>query len=147
MTDILTISIKSEHGEDFIPFQATIGSAGRDIFSPIDITIASGEVILIPTGLRMEIPLGYEIQLRSRSGLALKHKIVILNSPATIDSDYRGEIKVILINHGTNSYTFKRGERVAQMVLNKCYNWVAHLKDGKLKPSSRGDGGFGSTGA
>ena len=110
-----------------------------------EITIAAGKVSLIPTNLKVEIPLGYEIQVRPRSGLAAKNNIGVLNSPGTIDSDYRGEIKVILFNFGENDFVIKRGDRISQMVVSKIYR--ANLIDSEnLNSSERGEGGFGHTG-
>lgn len=131
-----------------VPQYATSGSAGADVKANLDepyTTIEPGEIRLIPTGIRLCIPDGYEVQLRPRSGLALKHGITLLNTPATIDSDYTGEIKVILINHGTRYYTLMNGERIAQMVLNKVermnFEVVSNILD-----TERGSGGFGSSG-
>ncbi|MBZ0179722.1 MAG: dUTP diphosphatase [Melioribacteraceae bacterium] len=130
-----------------LPEYATFGSAGMDIRAAIndEIIIEGGKVALVPTNLQVEIPEGYEIQVRPRSGLAAKHSIGILNSPGTIDSDYRGEIKIILFNFGKENFVIKRGDRIAQIVLSK----VAKIKfqaTGELNTSSRGDGGFGHTG-
>lgn len=109
------------------------------------VTLAPGERAMVPTGLSVAIPDGYEIQMRPRSGLAAKHGLTCLNSPGTIDSDYRGEIKVILINHGQTDFTIERGERIGQMVLAP----VTHLSwetVNSLPETMRGEGGFGSTG-
>lgn len=107
--------------------------------------IAPGAVALIPTGLTMALPQGYEAQIRSRSGLAAKHAVVVLNSPGTIDSDYRGEIKIILINHGTTPFEIKRGDRIAQMIVAPVVQANFVLVD-SLDETERGTGGFGSTG-
>ena len=129
------------------PALATAGSAGVDIRAYLNekIILNPLERKLIPTGLKVEIPLGYEIQIRPRSGLAYKHGITVLNSPGTIDSDYRGEIGVLLINLSNKVFEIKNGERIAQMILAKheVPNFI-QLKE--LSSSARGEGGFGSTG-
>ena len=130
-----------------LPNYATNGSAGIDVRAAIDdeIILKSGEVYLVPTNLIVEIPEGFEIQIRPRSGLAAKYGIGILNSPGTIDSDYRGEVKIILFNFSKEDFVIKRGDRIAQMVLSKFY--TAELNEQEnLSESSRGDGGFGHTG-
>lgn len=130
-----------------LPEYATEGSSGFDVRAAVEteIIIPKGRVSLIPTNLRVEIPLGYEIQVRPRSGLAAKNGVGVLNSPGTIDSDYRGEIKVILFNFGEEDFVIKRGDRIAQMVLSKVY--LADLKITEdLNSSHRGEGGFGHTG-
>lgn len=116
-----------------------------DIVSAVEITIAAGTRALVPTGLTMAVPFGYEIQLRPRSGLALKHGITLPNTPATIDSDYRGELQVIMINHGTESFVIHRGDRIAQLLVQKVVP-VAFREVAELPTSGRGVGGFGSTG-
>ncbi len=130
-----------------LPEYATSGSSGLDVRAAVDseMIIEKGKVALVPTNLKVEIPEGYEIQVRPRSGLAAKEGIGILNSPGTIDSDYRGEIKVILFNFGEKDFVIKRGDRIAQMVLSKVYRVVLNSTD-ELNGSSRGDGGFGHTG-
>lgn len=137
--------------EDFnditIPQYATTGSAGMDIRAALkqNLILQPGQTELIPTNLSIEIPRGYEIQVRPRSGLAIKHGVTILNSPGTIDSDYRGELKIILINHGKLPYTITSGDRIAQLVLSKVH--IAELEESnKLDDSDRGEGGFGHTG-
>ena len=128
-----------------LPSYETLGSAGCDVRSTHSATIGPGLSTLIKTGLYVEIPLGYEIQVRPRSGLAYKKQITVLNSPGTIDADYRGEIGVIIINHGLSKVTLEKGERIGQLVLNKVeqieWNPVLALAD-----TTRGSGGFGSTG-
>jgi dUTP pyrophosphatase len=129
------------------PEYASEGAAGADLraFLPDDLVIAPGGRIAVPTGLFMEIPSGWEAQVRPRSGLALKSGIGCLNSPGTIDSDYRGEVRVILVNHSDSAYTVKNGDRIAQLVLSR--TWRAHFAQaGTLSATERGDGGFGSTG-
>lgn len=130
-----------------LPEYATEGSSGLDLRAAVDkdFVIEKGKFALVPTNLRVEIPLGYEIQVRPRSGLAAKYGIGLLNSPGTIDSDYRGEIKVILFNFSEENFVIKRGDRIAQMVLSKVYR--ADLKESNdLNGSLRGEGGFGHTG-
>ena len=136
-----------KHGPKTIPSYATEGSAGIDIQAAIDksINLKAGERILIPTGFKVEIPANYEIQVRPRSGLAIKYGISVLNSPGTIDSDYRGEVKIILINLSKKSFVVKSGDRIAQMIL--CPVIKAKLAEVKKLPkTSRNKGGFGSTG-
>jgi dUTP pyrophosphatase len=130
-----------------LPEYATEGSSGLDLRAAVEseIVIPKGKVSLVPTNLRVEIPLGYEIQIRPRSGLAAKSGIGVLNSPGTIDSDYRGEIKIILFNFGEEDFIIKRGDRIAQMVLSKVYH-MHFTETEELKESLRGAGGFGHTG-
>lgn len=130
-----------------LPEYATEGSSGLDLRAAVenDVIIPKGKVSLVPTNLRVEIPHGYEIQVRPRSGLAAKYGIGVLNSPGTIDSDYRGEVKVILFNFGEEDFVIKRGDRIAQMVLSKVYLADLKLTD-DLNASQRGEGGFGHTG-
>jgi dUTP pyrophosphatase len=134
-------------GDVPLPQYATEGSAGMDICAVVadDVTLQPGETALIPTGFSVEIPRGYEAQIRPRSGLAIKHQIGILNSPGTIDSDYRGEVKIILSNFGKNAFTVKRGDRIAQMVIGS-YSKVAWNEVDALDTTTRGAGGFGHTG-
>jgi dUTP pyrophosphatase len=129
------------------PHYATSGSAGMDLCAALEApaTIAPGETALIPTGFRIELPEGYEAQVRPRSGLAIKHQMGILNSPGTIDSDYRGEIKIILTNFGKSPFIVNRGDRVAQMVVAKVER-VAWEEVALVADSERGAGGFGHTG-
>ena len=130
-----------------LPTYATEQSAGMDLTAALEeaIEIDSGERMLIPTGLSIALPAGYEAQVRPRSGLALKHGVTVLNTPGTIDADYRGEIGVILINHGTEPFTVERGMRIAQMVIAK-HETVAWEVSDALDETQRGSGGFGSTG-
>jgi dUTP pyrophosphatase len=131
-----------------LPCYMTGGSSGMDLHAAVQsvTTLLPGESALIPTGLMAAVPQGYELQIRPRSGLAAKHGISILNSPGTIDSDYRGEIKVILINLGHEPFLIKRADRIAQMVL--CVIPQALLVEVKYLPSTeRNDGGFGHTGS
>lgn len=134
------------HGEGLaLPAYATSGAAGMDVVSAEDVTLAPGARHAVATGLSMAIPHGYEIQVRPRSGLALKHGISVPNTPGTIDSDYRGELKVILINHGADPFAIRRGDRVAQLVLAPVVQG-AWLEVSELDETARGEGGFGSTG-
>jgi len=136
------------HGQGLdLPAYQTIGSAGMDLaaanFEPIE--IAPGSRALIPTGFRFAIPAGYEAQIRPRSGLALHAGVTVSNAPGTIDSDYRGEVSVVLINHGDDLFVVKRGDRIAQMVLAQVPR--AELREtGDLPPTPRGAGAYGSTG-
>lgn len=116
-----------------------------DVISAEDVTIAPGGRHAVATGLALAIPDGYEVQVRPRSGLALKHGISLPNSPGTIDSDYRGELKIIVINHGTEDFVFRRGDRVAQLVLAPVTR-AAWVEVSSLDETARGAGGFGSTG-
>jgi dUTP pyrophosphatase len=131
--------------DNALPQYETGGSAGLDVRSNEDVVLEPGEFKLVKTGLFVEIPSGYEIQVRPRSGLALKHGITVLNSPGTIDSDYRGEIGVILINHGTESFEVNLGERIAQLVLCPIER-IQWISVGSVGGTKRGDKGFGSTG-
>lgn len=130
-----------------LPAYATAGSAGMDIQANITdaITLAPGQRLLIPTGLFIELPIGLEAQLRPRSGLAYKHGITLPNSPATIDSDYRGEIRVALINLSSEPYTIQPGDRIAQLVIAR-YETIQWTAVDQLSDTARGSGGFGSTG-
>ena len=141
-----TIRFKMQEGaEDLAPKKAHADDAAWDLKSRSDLDAAPGKVTLIPTGLFLELPPGYEAQIRPRSGLALKHAVTLLNTPGTIDAGYRGEVCVILFNAGENVFPIRRGDRIAQMV-------IAKLPDVELKPADelnetdRSAGGFGSTG-
>lgn len=130
-----------------LPKYATEGSAGMDIYADVadEFEIKPQATVMVPTGLAIALPQGYECQVRSRSGLAAKHGIFALNAPGTIDSDYRGEIKVILSNFSNEPYFIKRGERIAQLVIAKYERVDWQLAD-NLDETQRGEGGFGSTG-
>ncbi len=130
-----------------LPVYSTNGSAGMDIVAHLQkpIKIEPGKTVLVPTGLAVAIPDGYECQVRSRSGLAAKYGIFALNSPGTIDSDYRGEIKVILSNFGDTTFEINNGDRIAQLVVAK-YEKVTWNQTDSLDDTERGEGGFGSTG-
>lgn len=130
-----------------LPEYSTINSAGLDLRANLenDIVLKSLERVLIPTGLYIELPVGYEAQIRPRSGLALKHGISVLNTPGTIDSDYRGEIGIILVNLSKEDFTIKNGERICQMVINK-HEHIKWKLTKSLESTDRGMGGFGHTG-
>lgn len=132
------------HGLD-LPAYATNGAAGMDVVSAETITISPGARHAVGTGLALAIPPGFEVQVRPRSGLALKHGISVPNTPGTIDSDYRGELKVILINHGPEPFEVRRGDRIAQLVLAPVIR-ASWLEVDELDETARGEGGFGSTG-
>ena len=130
-----------------IPKYMTEGSAGIDVSANIEkeIELKPLERYLVPTGIKLEIPEGFEVQVRPRSGLAFKHGITVLNTPGTIDSDYRGEVKVLLINLSNEIYKIQPNERIGQLILGKVYKLDFDVKDG-LSETKRGDGGFGHTG-
>lgn len=144
---MVKILIKRLSSKVTMPQYKTIGSSGMDIAAFLDneIFIKPSEKKIIPTGIKLKIPKGYEIQIRPRSGLAANNDITVLNTPGTIDSDYRGEIKVILFNHGKNLFKVENGLRIAQMVL--CPVIEAKLSEVEIiDETERGEGGFGSTG-
>lgn len=139
---------RTEENKDLpLPKYMSKGAAGMDLYAAVteDTVLKKGEILLVPTGLSIALPEGYEAQIRPRSGLALKKGISMVNTPGTIDADYRGEIGVIMINFGKEDFVIKRGERIAQMVINKIeqINWV-EVKE--LDDTNRGAGGFGHTG-
>ena len=161
------VKIHRKNKNAALPKYATAGAAGADVeaFIPQEITLKSGERKKIPTGLVLEIPAGWEAQVRPRSGLALKHGVTVLNAPGTIDSDYRGELEIILVNLGTEPYTVHKGDRIAQLVFAPAPQIAmeaAAWRDGEASPdgergqnssgavnstgTERGEGGFGSTG-
>ncbi len=130
-----------------LPYYTTPHSAGMDICAAVSepTTLAPGDIALIPTGFAIGLPVGHEAQIRPRSGLAVKHGIGLINSPGTIDADYRGEVKIALINHGKSDFTVHRGDRIAQMVIQQVCQ--ARLREvDQLASSSRNTGGFGHTG-
>ncbi len=147
MSEAVPVLVKRlEHGQGLdLPAYATAGAAGMDVVSAEDLTLAPGARHAVATGLALAISPGFEIQVRPRSGLALKHGISVPNAPGTIDSDYRGELKIILINHGSEPFALRRGDRVAQLVLAPVVQagWV---EVDELDDTARGAGGFGSTG-
>ncbi len=137
-----------ENGKDLpLPSYMTEGSSGMDLYAAVDseVILNPGERILIPTGISVEIPKGFEAQVRPRSGLAAEYGITVLNSPGTIDSDYRGEIKVLLINLGEKPFRIKRGDRIAQLVISKVFYAKITQKE-ELSETKRKNGGFGHTG-
>lgn len=140
--------VRLQHGADLpLPAYATAGAAGMDLLAAIHepIHLAPGARVLVPTGLAIALPAGHELQVRPRSGLALRHGIVVPNSPATIDEDYRGELQVIVMNAGTEPFVIERGMRIAQCVLAPVTRAVWQVVE-TLPPTDRGAGGFGSTG-
>ena len=143
----ITIAIKRlPHGDDLpLPVYATEGAAGMDVVAAEAVTIAPGARHAVATGFAMAIPAGYEVQVRPRSGLALKHGVTCLNTPGTIDSDYRGEVKVILANLGGEPFAIARGDRIAQLVPAPVQRATLDEVD-TLDDTTRGAGGFGSTG-
>jgi dUTP pyrophosphatase len=140
--------VRLPHAEGLdLPAYATDGAAGLDLVAAVaaSVVLLPGARALIPTGLSIALPAGYEAQVRPRSGLALKHGVTVLNTPGTIDADYRGEVGVILINHGAEPFTIERGSRVAQLVLAR-FERVSWAETDRLPDTARGAGGFGSTG-
>jgi len=143
----ISISYLPNHGELPAPSRATEGSVGYDIYAACDesVVIKPGDVKVIPSGFKLAVPRGYEAQVRPRSGLALNSRIGILNSPGTIDSDYRGQVGVILYNFGSEEFIVRRGSRIAQFVICKLPD-VCLVELDRLDVTERGDGGFGHTG-
>lgn len=141
----MNINVKRLSKDAILPCYAHDGDAGMDLFSNCEVTIAPGETKLIKTGIAIELPVGYEAQVRPRSGLALKNSITVLNTPGTIDSGYRGEVGVILINHSKDDFIVEKGMKIAQMVITSYVS--ARLSEvDELSDTDRGIGGFGSTG-
>jgi dUTP pyrophosphatase len=148
--DITIALCRLPHAEGLaLPAYETDGAAGMDLRAAVPqdapLTLNPGQRAMVPTGLSVAIPQGYEVQVRPRSGLAAKHGITCLNSPGTVDSDYRGELKVILINHGPEAFVIQRGERIAQMVVAPVTR-AGFTEVDSLDETARGAGGFGSTG-
>ncbi len=150
---MITVNVKklSHYDESFpLPSYETHGAAGADVRASLEnrdqIIIKPGERVLVPTGLSMEIPFGYEVQVRPRSGLSFKTGLMVLNSPGTIDSDYRGEVKIILGNLGVKDEVINHGDRVAQLVMAPVIQATYSVASGVLSDTARGAGGFGSTG-
>ena len=141
----LEVKIKRIHDDALLPMQANPGDAGMDLYSIETAMIPSGEAKLIRTGLQIELPKGTEAQIRPRSGLALKHSLTVLNSPGTIDEGYRGEIGVIIINHGKETFIVEKSMRIAQMVI-QTVPVVQLTEVNELSQSERGTSGFGSSG-
>ncbi|MBI1179042.1 MAG: dUTP diphosphatase [Alphaproteobacteria bacterium] len=136
------------HGEGLAaPCYQSAAAAGADLSAAVteDVVLVPGERRLVPTGIAIELPEGFEAQVRPRSGLALRHGVTVLNAPGTIDADYRGEIGVILVNHGQAPFTVRRGDRIAQMIVAPVAQ--ADFREAALGETARGAGGFGSTGA
>jgi dUTP pyrophosphatase len=145
----MQVYIKRLHSFDLpLPRYMTAGAAGVDLYAAVeqDVAIAPGGRVLIPTGIAIALPENYEAQIRPRSGLAIKHGLTLLNTPGTIDWDYRGEIKVIVINLGDKEYILQRGERIAQMIFNRVEK-AELIEVGELDDTNRGAGGFGHTGS
>ena len=147
MSTVLAFRALPHFGDLPLPAYATSGAAGMDIVAAVesDLVIAPGARSAVPTGLAMAVPAGHEVQVRPRSGLALRHGVTVANAPGTVDSDYRGEVKVILINLGDADFTVSRGMRIAQILLAPVTRAEAELVD-DLDDTARGSGGFGSTG-
>jgi len=143
----ITIRLKRlPHGEGLpLPAYATEHAAGMDVVAAEGLVLAPGERHAVATGFAIAIPIGYEVQVRPRSGLALKHGVTCLNTPGTIDADYRGEVKVILVNHSAEDFTVRRGDRIAQMIIAPVTQ-AALAEVADLDDTARGAGGFGSTG-
>ena len=141
------IRVNETSGDIPLPKYATSHSAGMDIYAAVndELVLRAGETALIPTGFAIALPEGFEAQVRPRSGLAAKNQVTVLNSPGTIDADYRGEVKVILTNFGKNDFIIKRGERIAQLVVAQ-YERVVWEERDSLDETPRGAGGFGHTG-
>ncbi len=141
----ITVKYISEKG--FKPEYKSVGASGADIKATLkhDVTLKPGEIVTIPTGLYLDIPAGYEAQVRPRSGLAAKYGVTIVNAPGTIDSDYRGEIRVVMINLGNKDFVIKNGDRIAQLVFAPVTRAIFNKVE-KISESIRGEGGFGSTG-
>lgn len=141
--------VRLEHAAGLpIPVRMTPGSSGCDVCAAVtvDVILAPGERALIPTGFCFEIPIGYEIQVRPRSGLAIKHGVTLLNTPGTIDADYRGEVKIILINLGSADFKISRGDRIAQLVVAQVAHNTIFIETAEVETTVRGSGGFGHTG-
>ena len=141
----MLLKVEKIHKDAIVPSCAHEGDAGLDLYSIEELKINPGETALIKTGIRIELPRQTEAQIRPRSGLALKFGVTVLNTPGTIDEGYRGEIGVILINHGKNSFIVERGMKIAQMVIKPVWK-VDVIEVEELSSSERGEGGFGSTG-
>jgi dUTP pyrophosphatase len=144
----INVSIQRLPGTEDLPLPSymTAQAAGMDLMAAVEevTTLLPGERKLIPTGIAVAIPEGYEAEIRPRSGLALRHGVTLVNTPGTIDADYRGEIRVILIHHGQAPFVIHRGDRIAQMVVHRVCR-VRWAPSGELPPTERGDGGFGHT--
>lgn len=140
--------LRTEDAMDLpLPAYMTEGAAGMDVYAnvPVETVLISGEILAVPLGFRMVLPLGFEAQMRPRSGLALKHGITMPNAPGTIDSDYRGEVSILLLNLGNEDFVIRRGDRIGQMVISR-YERINWTIASSLDDTQRGDGGFGHTG-
>ena len=148
MTPVRIETIVLPHAEGLaLPAYESEGAAGADLRAAVtgELTIPPGETAMVPTGLKIALPQGYEMQVRPRSGLAARHAVTVLNAPGTVDADYRGEVAVILINHGTEPFVIARGDRIAQAVIAPVTQGAFAAVDA-LPQTARGEGGFGSTG-
>ena len=151
MSDSVVVDVRQlPHGEGLaLPSYQSAGAAGLDLLAAVPqdapLELAPGSYAMIPTGLTIALPSGFEAQVRPRSGLAAKHGVTVLNSPGTVDADYRGEVCVLLINHGKEGFTIRRGERIAQMVIAPVVQAQLAVVTA-IAPTARGSGGFGSTG-
>jgi dUTP pyrophosphatase len=141
----MTVKVKKLHDDAIVPHYAHPGDAGLDLFSDEHVVLSPGQSTLVKTGVAIALPSGTEAQVRPRSGLALKHQITVLNTPGTVDEGYRGEIGVILINHGREEYVIEKGAKIAQMLIKPVYTVEIEEVD-ELSDTHRGAGGFGSTG-
>jgi len=146
MSNVNTKISRDKNAKEFpLPSYETPGAAGVDLRASEEALLLPGEWTTISTGIKIEIPAGYEAQIRPRSGIALKNGVTLLNSPGTIDSDYRGEIKVIMINNGSDPFTVNAGDRIAQLVFAPVIR-VTWIENDELSSTKRGEGGFGSSG-
>jgi len=145
MSESYTLKVKKLTEEAILPHYAHPGDAGLDLFSCDHAEIGPGESRMIATGISIELPPGTEAQVRPRSGLALKHQITLLNTPGTIDEGYRGQVGVIMINHGNNTFTVEKGMKIAQMLVKPVFQVEVQQVE-ELSDTQRGEGGFGSTG-
>ena len=145
---VLEVKRKAGCADVPLPSYATPGASGLDLSAACEgeVTVAPGQIVLVPAGIYIAVPPGYEAQVRARSGLALRHGLVIVNGPGTIDSDYRGEVGIIIGNIGSQPFTVKRGQRIAQLVIQPVVRVEVQVREG-LSATSRGAGGFGSTGS
>ncbi len=139
------VKIKKLHPEAVIPEYKTPGAAGADLVSVEDVNVRPGKVVAVSTGFSVSFPSGYEIQIRPSCGLALNYSVTVVNTPGTIDSDYRGPLKVLLINHGDKVFRISKGDRIAQMILNKVCQ-AQFIETEQLDKTERNEDGFGSTG-
>jgi len=148
VNDTVIVAIQKLPGNEDLPLPRymTEHAAGLDLFAAVrqDVEICPGQREMIPTGLAISLPEGYEAQIRPRSGLAWKHGITLVNAPGTVDADYRGEIRILLINHGNDAFVIHRGDRIAQMVVQRVCRVEWDMQP-QLNPTSRGEGGFGHT--